>query len=73
MSDELTKRHHALAIHHLKKGERLVQEQQLRVEYLDKNGHDATSSKRFLGLLIQSLTLMREHLAQLERERQLGD
>jgi hypothetical protein len=49
-------------------GGRLVQEQQ-RVEYLEINGHDTTSSKRFLELLIHTLALMREHLAQLEREQ----
>ena len=67
MPDEILKRHLALAIRHAEKGERLVQEQ------LEKNGHDATSSKRFLELLIQTLALMMEHLAQLERERELGD
>jgi len=73
MPDEILKRHLALAIRHAEKGERLVQEQLQRVEYLEKNGHDATSSKRFLELLIQTLALMMEHLAQLERERELGD
>jgi hypothetical protein len=34
-----------------------------------KNGRDATSSKRFLELLIETLALMRERLSQLERER----
>lgn len=69
MPDEISKRHLALAKRHVEKGERLVQEQQQRVEYLEINGHDTASSKRFLELLIQTLALMREHLAQLEREQ----
>jgi hypothetical protein len=68
MPDEILKRHLALAMRHVERGERLVQEQHQRVEYLEKNGHDTTSSKRFLNLLIQTLVLMREHLAHLERE-----
>ena len=68
MPDEIFKRHLALAIRHAGQGERLVLEQQQRVEYLEKNGHDATSSRRFLGLLLQTLALMKEHLAHLERE-----
>jgi len=52
---------------HVREGEQLVSQQAIRVERLRRNGHDICLAEELLVAFEQTLTIMREHLAEEER------
>lgn len=54
--------HLAQAERHVREGERRVAEQRGRVAKLAADGYDTTEAEKFLRTLVESLTIMRQHL-----------
>ena len=51
----------------VREGEQRVAEQTQRIVGLSMDGHDTQTAEQFLAVLEQTLTVMREHLAEEER------
>ena len=61
--------HLAAAQQHVSEGERRVAHQRALLQELAADGHDTTAAETFLGTLLESLDVMREHLQQILAER----